>query len=283
MGRLTRRQFVRSAGAAGALLAARPLRGLAATPLGGFAPIGASQKSRLFPSGRFLVHSDLHNHSVISGDAVGVTEDAFPMMRAAGIDAAALTEHATMGKGLHGEFTCPSGGCKGVIGMNEDEWQALLPLADEHTVDHEFIAMRAFEWTTGTIGHLNVWFSENWIDALTVGGITDLKGAQHLDEVTPLPPELVDQFAVFPTTAVIEGFYRWLQQPPDFPVLGGGSDAIASFNHPNEYGDFENYRFVPELVDQIVSAEAINMGRDFFSWGVKEGQRYPLNALLNAG
>ena len=67
-----RRSVLRGLGGLAGLAAVRPGPGLAATRLGGVSPGGASRRSKLFPRGGLLVHSDLHNHTLISGDAEGL-------------------------------------------------------------------------------------------------------------------------------------------------------------------------------------------------------------------
>ena len=53
------------------------------------------RRSRLEPAGPFLVIADLHNHTVLS-DGRGDPEAAFQQMRHAGLDVAALTDHASI-------------------------------------------------------------------------------------------------------------------------------------------------------------------------------------------
>ena len=62
---------------------------------------GASRTSRL-TRGTSLVHADLHNHTLLS-DGDGDPADAFVSMRAAGLDVAALTDHATLSDNLLGD------------------------------------------------------------------------------------------------------------------------------------------------------------------------------------
>ena len=70
------------------------MRPALAETLGGLAgSAGASRVSKLGGS-LFVVHSDLHNHSIISGDALGDPDAALAQIRDRGIDVACLTEHA---------------------------------------------------------------------------------------------------------------------------------------------------------------------------------------------
>lgn len=274
-----------SAGLAGLLIARPSLVGAADDCVDSF---GVSRASKLFP-GRFVVHSDMHNHSVFSGDAVGNAEDAYQQMLCAGIDVAALTEHANMGKG-HGHITCPTNSpCSMVIGMNEETWVASKLIAEAGSEDGKFIAIRGFEWTTGTLGHLNIWFTEKWTDALQTRGIITHKGFPEFLNLFPDPgPQISD--AVEPTIrqtpeilATMHGIYDWLNAPPDRFLLGGGSDGIAGFNHPNQYGNYNDFEFVAAARDRLVTCEAINGFDDFLFYRQFPDQPEPLSAILDAG
>lgn len=292
-----RRTFLRGAAGAGGLLIARvgPASG---QPAGAeLAAFAASRASRLFPgSGRFVVHSDLHNHSLLS-DGAAEPGDWFEVMRDAGLDVASLTDHAVLGK-LHGDVTCsdltPIGAeCSPFVGINESKWSQLAQLADASDDPGEFVAMRGFEWTTGSRGHINVWFSEEWIDAVLTRSITEVRDADTLfDEIlgVELPPEIVSIIDSLPSTGSIDGFWDWFESPVGSLPLGGGADSLAGLNHPNEYGNFEDYRFFPGSADRVVSIEAYNGpaqvdGRvnEFWSFGVEDGMPWPINAALNAG
>jgi hypothetical protein len=279
---LTRRDFLVGGAAAGALFIVG--RAGAGTVQDGF---GTSRRSRLFPgNGTVVVHSDLHNHTLLS-DGATAAEDAFSIMRGVGLDVAALTDHAVFGK-VGGDVACRSGPCTAYVGINEQSWQKLRQLADANHDEGNFVAMRGFEWTTGTIGHVNVWFTEQWIDAMTTMGLESPRGLSVLFESLPGPGPEVGQVlkplvSELPETATIGPFYDWLKSAPDREVLGGGADGIAGFNHPNLYGNFESFRLDPELVARMVSCEALNGHDDYLFWGLDEGQSSPLNACLNAG
>ncbi|MEY2475427.1 MAG: hypothetical protein QOG87_742, partial [Actinomycetota bacterium] len=280
---LTRRDFIKAGAATGAaLLVARPSSVFGAT---GPQAFPTSRTSRLFPgSGTFVAHSDLHNHTLLS-DGATTPQQAFDLMRSVQLDAAALTDHAVLGKIVG--HACGSGDCTKFVGINEASWEEMAKVADANLADGSFVAMRGFEWTTGTIGHVNVWFSELWTDSM-VNLAQSPKGIKELLAILPSPgPELSAQVAPvldeLPESATMSLFYEWLKSEPDRPVLGGGSDALAGFNHPNEYGNFEAFRVVPELVERMVSCEVLNMDRDFLFWGMDKGESSPINACLNAG
>jgi hypothetical protein len=288
MSQIRRRDFLKGVGAAGALLLTRPRLALGAIGLNGAPVAGASRASKLLPgSGLFVAHTDLHNHSLISGDAAGKPTTAYAAMRSRGIDVACLTEHAISGQG-HGEVTCPGhnqGGCDTVEGINETDWEYMSTLADEAYAANEFVSFRGFEWSTPTVGHVNVWFSEQYTDGLRQNAFITPTAIAEVDRVAPVPSEIVDQFSKAPELATMRFFYEWLASAPDRDIRSGGNDGIACFNHPNEFGTFENFAYESAAAKYVVSCEALNADRDFFWFGLDYDppRPNPLNACLNAG
>ena len=290
MGRLNRRQFLSAAAAAsGSLLLTRPLDALA-QPLLSSVSTGADRASRLF-SGTRLAHADLHNHSLAS-DGAGDPALAFASMRGHGLDIAALTDHATTSK-----FVKPPCGdnteCHSVLGIDEASWQRAGALADSAQEDGAFTALRGFEWSSPTLGHVNVWFSNNWVDPLHTAGTSTGEGAgQHLQQgfefIPPLPaggPQIDGAIRMSPTNGTtMRPFYEWLNADPSTPAIGGGADAIAGFNHPGrEPGRFGYFSYDSRLRDRIVSMEMFNRKEDYLFEGTEVGQPSPLVECLNAG
>jgi hypothetical protein len=245
-----------------------------------------SRRSRLFPDdGTSVAHADLHNHTLLS-DGAGRADEAFAMLRAAGMDAASLTDHAVFGS-LVGDSTCDS--CSALSGFDDVGWATHRQLADASDVPGEFTAIRGFEWTTPHLGHINVWFSENWIDSLMTGSLIDPdallgqigegRGSVH-DLLLQLKP-LTD---LVPATSRIDGFWDWFGRPSAGAGLGGGgADALCGLNHPNSYGNFNGFAYVGAVADRVVSCELLNARQDYLYRGVDEGQGSPLNRALNAG
>jgi hypothetical protein len=241
------------------------------------------------------VHADLHNHTLYS-DGDGDPARAFASMRAAGVDAAALTDHASVGKQL-GEIEDACGDCNPVGGMTEDKWAATRGLADGANRDHSFTAVRGFEWSSPTLGHVNVWFTEDWIDPLATNGNTTGEGlAQFLHEVPGLGPAVspaVDAAVrATPTRGTgMKGFYDWLDRAPApgsasvaGAVLSGGRDGLAGFNHPGrERGRFADFAYDARLAERIVSMEVFNRGEDYLFEGTDAGQGSPMVECLDAG
>ncbi|HYT25967.1 MAG TPA: CehA/McbA family metallohydrolase [Actinomycetota bacterium] len=120
---------------------------------------GVRRRSRLFP-GPFLVHADLHNHTTLS-DGSGDPARAFASMRAAGLDAAALTDHSRWASAFLGLVEAP-----GWTGIDRTAWAATARLADEADASGEFAALRGFEWSSAIFGHMNVWGTERFTDPL---------------------------------------------------------------------------------------------------------------------
>jgi hypothetical protein len=105
-----------------------------------------------------------------------------------------------------------------------------------------FAGFRGFEWTSDVYGHINVYFSKNFANAKVDGYPT-------------------------PTT-----FYDWLSRRPE---LGGGSDGIASFNHPGAKDqlkpvrqglgladstslNWNDFAYDPRVDDQMAGMEVFN-------------------------
>lgn len=283
---LSRRDLIKLAAASGALLVANPSDALARP---GKRPpkISPDRRSKLFPrSGLRLVHADLHNHTLLS-DGDGQAEDAFASMRAAGLDVAAITDHSGTGK-LLGE-TCQ--GCEAALGIDEGEWRRLGELAQAANDDGSFVALRGFEWSSPVLGHINVWASQTWTDPAATGGVGASATAATLlhEGNNPLPSgvesHVNELLRLLPDgEASMAGFYDWLKSPPDRPVLGGGADALAGFNHPGrEAGRFGFFTFEPALRDRIVSLEMFNRNEDYLFEQVSGGAPSPLAECLDAG
>jgi hypothetical protein len=284
---VSRRTLLKAGAASGALLLATP-KGALARPLGPTAQFDTSRSSRLLPGTR-LIHIDLHNHTLYS-DGDGDPELAFESMRAAGLDAAALTDHSTVSKALQDVGTpCELGGC-GLVGIDEQRWQRTREIADANDEDAAFTAIRGFEWSSPTLGHMNVWFSETWIDPLSTNGNTTGEGlGQFAHRVPGLGPILSGPLdaavRALPSQGTgMRGMYDWLSSDPGRPVLGGGNDALAGFNHPGrEPGRFGYFAYDARIADRMVSMEIFNRGEDYLFEGIDESSVSPLTDCLDKG
>ena len=248
---LSRRSAMVSAGT-GLLLAGLTSRNAPAIADTGAVPsTGAARASRI-TSGTRLVHADLHNHTLLS-DGDGDPALAFDSMRSAGLDVAALTDHSTLSDHVLGDVLAdllpPE--YQQFAGLTPAGWARTRQYADAANADDAFTAIRGFEWTEPLLGHVNVWFTEHYVDVLQAG--------------------------------VMAPLLEWLRRKPGL-ILDGGGDGIAGFNHPGrEYGRFEEFRFDPRVRDQMVSLEMFNRRDDYLFEGYADGRTSPLSACLDAG
>lgn len=233
--------------------AAAPVRSAGAVLIGaaGGREPAADRRSRVFPAGgERLLHADLHNHTLLS-DGDGRPEDAFASMRAAGLDIAAITDHATV------DPHSPNS-------IDADAWQQLAELADAADEAGAFVALRGFEWSSPSLGHMNVWGSAAWTNPIAGTGV----------EPGASPGNL----------AVMAAFHEWLRSDPGRPGRGGGRDALVGFNHPGrETGRFGGFVLDAELAERVVSLEMFNRGEDYLFEHVDRGRISPLVECLDAG
>jgi uncharacterized protein DUF3604 len=292
---LNRRDFLKALAIVGGGLTIRPS---IASTLGGVPDsIGASRYSKLHDRSLVLVHTDLHNHSFISGDAEGEPYRALHNVRAAGIDVACMTEHAVSGKD-HGQLTCPTwqnGGCRFIEGINANDWQTMAQIADDAYDPGNFVSFRGFEYSTPTIGHINVWFGQDFTDPAHELALATPRALSEMDRVFPQSKPLADQFDNAPDTALIAPFYEWLSSKPGSLPFGGGNDAIASFNHPGYFGNFQDFLYHAGAARHMCLIEGFNSitydqnesdghnATDFFWHARDRGVPQPFNACFNAG
>jgi hypothetical protein len=264
---------------------------------------GAVRHSRLLP-GLGLVHGDLHNHSRLS-DGSRDPDDFHTSQRAAGIEVAALTDHTATA--FDRRDTCfpvrPEDGgpdpCRSVFGMGEAGWQRCRTLADSADLPTRYTALAGFEWSSPHLGHVNVWSSQDWIDALATGGLT-AEGLARIGwpvelmelELRLLARRLATDLEISAVVDAVRSqeavgmrqFYDWLAGPPGEGPLGGGADALAGFNHPNrEPGAFDGFAYDPRVADRMVTMEVFNRREDHVFKNIRNGLPSPLVKCLNAG
>ena len=201
--------------------------------------------------GTQLLHADLHNHSLLS-DGAGDPERAFALMRAAGLDVAALTDHASIPRArLHevesGDYPDESAyqlALTAPYSLDDDGWKLTAELADAADVPGEFTAIRGFEWTEPWLGHANVWFSDDYLDVTTPGRIA--------------------------------GLHEWLREE--------SPQALFGYNHPGrEPGTMHEFRLDPAVADRMVALELFNRTDDYLFEGWTLGRPSPLVTCLDAG
>lgn len=283
--------------AAGAAAPAQALDG-ALRPASAFS---TSRQSRL-TRGLRLVHADLHNHSLQS-DAAGRPEEAYDSMRDNGLDVAALTDHTVAAYSVPSacsRFPAPAPGgtnaCTSLLGMDEGGWQNTQGLADAANSDGSFTAVAGFEWSSPALGHMNVWFTRRWIDALLTNGLTQaqlaslglsipvLQGVLLSLGLSPAQVSIVVAAVQASRDSGMSSFYDWLLTSPHAQGLGGGADGIAGFNHPNrEPLVFDDFTYDKRVRNRIVSMEIMNRAEDYLFKEFSNGFPSPLVSCLNAG
>lgn len=214
---------------------------------------GTSRASRLRPGAQFLAHADLHNHTWLS-DGQGDPERAFASLRGAGLDVAALTDHAVFAAGIDDIWDLRF--VTRFSGIDQEAWQRLGRLADAADDPGRFVAIRGFEWSHPLLGHVGVWGTETYVDPL-----------QTLD-------------------TDMTRFYDWLQSTADSSEAPTSQEGLASFNHPGGRGNllvFAGFEPCPAVVDQMVGLEMFNKRLDYLYEGVDGGNASPLVRCLDSG
>lgn len=215
-----------------------------------------SRRSRLGRPHTFVVHGDLHNHTLLS-DGRGDPASAFARLRAAGLDVAALTDHASipfadlpgLDPALYPDDEAFAAAHNGPRSFDESGWAATAAFADAHDEPGRFTAIRGFEWTEPWAGHVNVWFSSSWLGVTTPGDVG--------------------------------GLHAWL--------ASAEPDALFGYNHPGrEPGRLGGFArpggaVGVDLTRRMVAMEAFNRTRDFLFEGHWRGWPSPLASILDAG
>jgi len=158
------------------------------------------------PNGMLAYWGDLHAHSTAS-DGSGPPRMAFATARAAGLHFFALTDHDSW--------------------LTAEEWNKIGTAANEATVDGVFIALRGFEYSHSTKGHINVFNTATWVSR---------------DD---------------PNYDTLSEFYAWLAAQPG---------AVAQFNHPDytRGGDFDHFAYNASVRDKIVLQEVGNNAHSIY-------------------
>jgi hypothetical protein len=118
------------------------------------------------------------------------------------------------------------------------KWDATLEQARAASTP-TFTGFRGFEWTSDRYGHINVYFSQNDANAKGDGGY-----------------------------ATMDAFYSWFARAAS---LGGGSDGLATFNHPGAKSlsdsdpgfNWNDFAYVPQADTRMVGIEVFNDRRDY--------------------
>lgn len=194
----------------------------------------------------------LHEHSGYSDGWPGtIPEDYYASAKSFGLDFLGSSEHSDnsdLPVVLNEQCLDPGSTTDCVLADGADpedslrKWQATKEQAEAAT-NESFTGFRGFEWTNNRYGHLNVYFSKNQTNAVIDGA-----------------------------NASMETFWDWFTRRPE---RGGGSDGLATFNHPGDKGirpedpafNWNGFEYVPEADDRMVGLEVFNGTKDYVKNG----------------
>lgn len=147
-----------------------------------------------------------HSHTSYSDGAL-TPADAFTYARdTANIDFLCITDHSNW--------------------LDANEWADTLTQAESFTQDGVFVALRGFEYTHSTQGHINVYNTDTFVSRND------------------------------PNFDTLEEFYAWLKTQ---------SNAIAQFNHPFTLDDFNGFAYDEEL-DSLITVQEVGNGSPPYSY-----------------
>lgn len=160
------------------------------------------------PNGMFAFWGDIHSHSTVS-DGSGPPRMAYATARANGLHFFALTDHDAW--------------------LTQEEWDEIGDAANGANGNGAFVALRGFEYSNRTDGHINVFNTDTWVS----------RDDPNYDTLTE--------------------FYAW---------LAAQTNAIAQFNHPDPRydGDFRSFTFNAAVASKIFMQEVGNNGNGYFRY-----------------
>ncbi|MGZ4135129.1 MAG: CehA/McbA family metallohydrolase, partial [Tumebacillaceae bacterium] len=174
-----------------------------------------------------------HNHTNISHDAAGDPEDALKAAIAHNYDYFAFSDHShDIDSSLVGKDTVDHNGMPERTGGSD--WQKTKDLAKAYTKDGKFVVFPAFEITSTTWGHSNVFGTTNFIDRIQDGG-----KYQNL-----------------------QNYYAWTLTY---------DNIVAQFNHPAMSANaFDNFIPYDKNVDKLFTMLEVGNGSGHYSYANAE-------------
>ena len=174
-----------------------------------------------------------HNHTNISHDGSGTPEDALKAGLKYGYDFFAFSDHShDIDPELVGTDTVMRDGLPERTGGAD--WNQTKTLADTYTKDGEYVVFPAFEMTSTTWGHANVFGTENFIDR-------NVNGKMYQD---------------------LSQYYAWVVSY---------DDVVAQFNHPDMSANaFNNFKPYDQNVDQLFTMLEVGNGSGNYAYANAE-------------
>jgi DNA/RNA endonuclease YhcR with UshA esterase domain len=175
-----------------------------------------------------------HNHTSISHDGAGAPEDAVKAGQKYGYDWFAFSDHShDIDPTLLGQDTKELGD-----GIQErtggSDWQLTKDLSAQYTKNDEFVVFPAFEMTSTTWGHSNVFGTDNFIDR-------NINGKMYQD---------------------LNKYYAWVMKY---------DDVVAQFNHPDMSKDaFNNFKPYNKDADKLFTMLEVGNGSGHYGYANAE-------------
>lgn len=174
-----------------------------------------------------------HNHTNISHDGAGSPEAAVAAGKKYGYDWFAFSDHShDIDPALLGQDTVVRDGMQERTGGSD--WQLTKDLADQNTKNGEYVVFPAFEMTSTTWGHSNIFGSENFIDR-------NINGKQYQD---------------------LNQYYAWVMTY---------DDIVGQFNHPDmSNAAFNNFKPYNKEVDKLFTMLEVGNGSGHYAYANAE-------------
>ncbi|MBU8917671.1 CehA/McbA family metallohydrolase [Bacillus sp. FJAT-29953] len=178
-----------------------------------------------------------HNHTNISHDAAGTPEQALKDAQKYHYDYFAFSDHShDIDSSLVNKDTVDHNGMKERTGGSD--WQLTKDLAKQYTQDGKFVVFPAFEMTSTTWGHSNVFGTDNFIDRVVDGGAYQK----------------------------LQNYYAWTLTY---------DNIVAQFNHPKMSANaFDNFIPYDKNVDKLFTMLEVGNGSGKYSYANAEDKYY---------
>ncbi|MDN3018784.1 Ig-like domain-containing protein [Paenibacillus sp. BSR1-1] len=182
-----------------------------------------------------------HNHTNISHDGAGTPEDALKAGKAHHYDWFAFSDHShDIDPEKLGSDTVDRKTASGVSVPERSggsQWQLTKDLAKQYTTS-DYVVFPAFEMTSTTWGHSNIFGTDNFIDR-------NINGKQYQD---------------------LNQYYAWVMTY---------DDIVGQFNHPDMSANaFNNFKPYNKDVDKLFTMLEVGNGSGHYGYANAEGKFY---------